>query len=110
MTLLGRLAREPVLQFLLVGAVAFALFGRRDASPRVIEVDQGVRSALRRDFERLLANEGSLSNYIAYGRLGYQIILRLHTANPLSPVQETHIESVPAPANDADHAALETPP
>ncbi|MFM8413052.1 MAG: peptidyl-prolyl cis-trans isomerase [Alphaproteobacteria bacterium] len=52
MTRIGRLAREPMLQFLLVGAIAFALFGRRDAGPRAIVVDDGLRRALRRDFER----------------------------------------------------------
>ena len=52
MTRLRRLAREPVLHFLLVGAIAFALFGRRESAPRVIEIDSGLRRALRRDFER----------------------------------------------------------
>jgi len=52
MTRLRRLAREPVLHFLLAGAIAFALFGRRESAPRVIEVDPGLRRALRRDFER----------------------------------------------------------
>jgi hypothetical protein len=53
-----------------------------------------LRELLRADFERLLAGEGALSNHIAYGRVGWQIILRLHTANPLSPVAE--IQSRPS--------------
>lgn len=52
MTRLGRLAREPLLHFLLVGAIAFALFGGPDESSRIVEVGPGVRRALRRDFER----------------------------------------------------------
>ena len=52
-----------------------------------------LRELLRRDFDRLLANEGSLSNHIAYGRVGYELILRLHTANPLIPIAESQMKS-----------------
>jgi len=66
-----------------------------------------MRELLRRDFERLLANEGSLSNHIAYGRVAWQIVLRLHTANPVMPLAESHIESR---GSDPTTPNVETPP
>src|SRR5262249_53560000 len=34
------------------------------------------------DFERVLANDGSLTDYVAYGRGGWKIVLTLETGNP----------------------------
>jgi hypothetical protein len=72
------------------------------------------RELLRRDFEKLLANEGSLSNHIAYARVGWQIILRLHTANPMMPGTEIEIKSRSASTQERAEspalAAIETPP
>lgn len=42
-----------------------------------------LREIIRADFERLLENEGLLSHYIAYGRISYDLTLRLHLDNPM---------------------------
>jgi hypothetical protein len=53
-----------------------------------------LKQIIERDFAtRLLPNEGSLSNHIAYGRVAYQIVLRLFTANPMMPATEISISS-----------------
>jgi hypothetical protein len=58
---------------------------------------------IERDFrERLLPNEGSLSAHIAYGRCAYEIVLRLHTANPMMPVTEINVRSRAAGVNEID--------
>lgn len=44
-----------------------------------------IKSILRADFEKLLEQEGMLSHYIAYGRLGYTISVALHIDNPMRP-------------------------
>ena len=65
-----------------------------------------LRDLIRADCERLLANEGSLSAHIAYGRVGYQLILRLQTGNPMMPATEIEIKSKPR----VDIPALEPVP
>ena len=45
------------------------------------------------DFEKLLVNEGYLSDYMAFGRVGYEITIRLHLDNPLTPEALSHISS-----------------
>jgi len=58
---------------------------------------------IERDFrERLLPNEGSLSAHIAYGRCAYEIVLRLHTANPMMPVTEINVRSRAMGVNEID--------
>lgn len=58
-----------------------------------------LREVLRADFEKLLNAEGLLSGPMAYGRIGYELILRLHTANVMRPESETIIESRPIGTN-----------
>lgn len=73
-----------------------------------------IKNLLRRDFERLLANEGLLSDHIAYGRIGWDFRLRLHMTNWLVPESESTLSSRTPGRNliDADPslAAIETPP
>jgi hypothetical protein len=42
-----------------------------------------LKTLIRADFERLLTGEGLLSHYLAYGRISYDITLRLHLDNPM---------------------------
>lgn len=42
-----------------------------------------LKTILRADFERLLEGEGLLSHYLAYGRISYDVTLRLHLDNPM---------------------------
>jgi hypothetical protein len=52
-----------------------------------------IKSILRADFEKLLEGESLLSHYIAYGRLSYDLTLRLHLDNPMRPESEVRIAS-----------------
>ena len=61
---------------------------------------------IRRDMERVIQGEGSLSAHIAYGRVGYEIILRIHTGNPYMPVTENSVRSRP----DVATPEVEAPP
>ena len=61
---------------------------------------------IRRDMERVIVGEGSLSAHIAYGRVGYEIILRIHTGNPYMPVTENSVRS----RGNADTPEVEAPP
>lgn len=56
-----------------------------------------LKSLIRADFERLLANDGLLSNHVAYGRISYQIVLRKHLDNSLQRLDESFVDSQPAP-------------
>jgi hypothetical protein len=47
------------------------------------------------DFQRLLDNDGMLSEHLAFGRVGYDIILRLHLDNASQDVTESHVKSRP---------------
>jgi len=61
---------------------------------------------IRRDMERVISGEGSLSAHIAYGRCAYEIVLRIHTANPMYPIAENSIRS----RSDVATPAVEAPP
>src|SRR4051812_27137679 len=73
-----------------------------------------VKQLLRRDFERLLANEGLLSHHVAYGRIAWDVRLRLHLQNPMSPESESSIASQRVGSNiitqDPSLAAIEKLP
>lgn len=73
-----------------------------------------LKSLIRADFETLLANEGMLTDYIAYGRVGYRIQIGLYIDNPLSPRSNSHILSRPHPTraivDTPSLGAVETPP
>jgi len=55
-----------------------------------------LKDILRQDFERVLGGEGLLSDYIAYGRISYDITLRLHLDNPMMPESKMTIASKPS--------------
>lgn len=74
-----------------------------------------VREILRADFERAMDAEGLLSHYLAYGRISYDITIRLHLDNPYYPESGVTIPSKasdanpsiePAPLRDASSAAV----
>jgi hypothetical protein len=67
---------------------------------------QELKEILRADFERVLEGEGLLSSYMAYGRIAYDITLRLHLDNPMRPESEVRIPS----SFHADDPALEPSP
>jgi hypothetical protein len=73
-----------------------------------------VKELLRRDFERQLASEGLLSEYISYGRVSWDIRLRLHMTNWMNPESESVLPSRPIATNLVDTdpalAAVEAPP
>jgi hypothetical protein len=73
-----------------------------------------VKQLIRADCDTLLAAEGMLSDYVAYGRMGYRLTLALYIDNPHHPRSESHIVSRPhATAEIAINpplAAVETPP
>jgi hypothetical protein len=50
-----------------------------------------VKELLRRDFEKLIGNFGELSDYIAYGKVGWSITLELQTGNAYSPTPSSTI-------------------
>jgi hypothetical protein len=54
-----------------------------------------LREVIRADVERLLDAEGLLSHYLAYGRISYDITLRLHLDNPMQRESSTTISSKP---------------
>lgn len=73
-----------------------------------------LKQLILEDFESLLANEGMLSNYIAYGRVGYRVTLALYIDNPHQPKSSSHILSRGKSSSEIESnpslAALETPP
>src|SRR5262249_33596789 len=74
-----------------------------------------LREILRQDCERLLDAEGLLSAHLAYGRISYDITLRLHLDNALIKESVTTVESRRAARNALNtlggrDAALEPPP
>jgi hypothetical protein len=52
-----------------------------------------LKELIRADFERLLDNDGLLSNHIAYGRVSYDITLRKHLDNASRPEDVSSISS-----------------
>ena len=73
-----------------------------------------LKQLLREDFDRLLEGEGLLSDYIAYGRVGYDITLRLHMDNFMRSESAIATASRPVGVNIVEKrpelAAVETPP
>lgn len=51
------------------------------------------RQLIAADVERLLAAEGLLSSHVAYGRIAWEVELRLHVENALSPDSRSFVES-----------------
>jgi hypothetical protein len=54
-----------------------------------------VREIIKADFDRLLDAEGLLSHYMAYGRISYDLTLRLHLDNPMMRESSVTIASKP---------------
>jgi len=58
-----------------------------------------LKKILRRDFDKLLDNEGVLVDSAAFGRVGYELILRTHLDNPYHPHSSISYKSRPAARN-----------
>lgn len=73
-----------------------------------------LKQIIKEDFDSLLANEGLLGDSLAYGRIGFEVILRLHLDNPLLRESESRTHSRPASrqaiAADPPRAAIESAP
>ena len=73
-----------------------------------------VKKIILRHFEDLLANEGLLSEHIAYGRVAFTLSLALHMANPMHPQSRIAYDSRPVARNIVAHdpalAAIEPVP
>jgi len=54
-----------------------------------------LKRIIREDFDSLLANEGLLGDTIAYGKISYEVVLRLHLDNPLLRESESRTHSRP---------------
>ena len=54
-----------------------------------------LRQIILADTERLLANDGLLSDHIGYGRITYEIIIRKHMDNFMKPEDVSWIDSTP---------------
>jgi hypothetical protein len=52
-----------------------------------------VKELMRRDFDKLIAAHGLLSEHIAYGRLSYSIDLTMNMDNPMNPEATTQWKS-----------------
>lgn len=75
---------------------------------------QELKRILLADFERALDNDGLLSPHIAYGRIAYTLIYRLHMDNPMRPESEMRVDSRPMGLNVVagapEYAAIELAP
>ena len=81
-----------------------------------------VRDLIMEDTRRMIEAHGLLSSHVAYGRIGYEVIVRLHLANAVFDdmtvstrgLHDTSIKSRPIARNIVqDHdelRAIETPP
>lgn len=72
------------------------------------------RQLILADFEALLANEGLLSDHVAYGRIAWEVELKLHVENAMSPDSRSWVESATIGGNLQNAApqlaAVEAPP
>jgi hypothetical protein len=65
-----------------------------------------VKQILMADFERMLKEDGILSDHMAFGRIGWEIILRKHLDNVYHPEDIIRTRTIP----NKDEPALDTPP
>lgn len=69
---------------------------------------------IRKDLDQMLRGDGLLSGHIAYGRVAYDLTLRLHMDNPAFPESVSKTASIKRTATELEsaphEAAIETPP
>jgi hypothetical protein len=58
-----------------------------------------LKELMRQDFDHLLTNDGLLGGHMAYGRVGYDIILRMHMDNPMMSKSESRTSGKPSKDN-----------
>jgi hypothetical protein len=69
-----------------------------------------IRAILHQKLDLLVNNEGLLTHYVAYGRIGFTLTLQLHLDNMMRSESSIDISSAPVGRNVPELAALETPP
>lgn len=73
-----------------------------------------LQEIIRQKLDTLMANEGLLVHYVAYGRVAFTLTLKLHLDNMMTRESEIEGSSAPAGVNTIDEspsfAALESPP
>jgi hypothetical protein len=86
----------------------------REVAPNKALSGAEIKELLRQDFERLLDNHGMLTDYMAFGRIGYTIAIKLHLDNFLQRDSSIDMKSRPVAGNLAATrsglAAVEAPP
>lgn len=68
-----------------------------------------IKEILLRDFKKLLDNEGFLTNYVAYGRISWQILLKLNVDNHMMPESKSSTESRFLTDSGVDNFPLSNP-
>jgi len=83
--------------------------GRLEQIPnRPLSGDE-LRKLIAADTERLLSNISLLSPHMGYGRVGYEIIIRLHVDNASHPTDTSYIQSKPGTTPAVEAPPLEKP-
>ena len=80
--------------------------GRMEAVQNKPLTGDELRQLILRDVDRMLSNYSLLSPHMGYGRVGYEIIVRLHMDNAFHPTDEARMVSKPDPTEPS----LATPP
>lgn len=71
-----------------------------------------LRQIILADVGNILDKDGMFAPHIGYGRVAYEITIKLHIDNPMYPEHKTVVASQPAARNDPnpEKKALEAPP
>lgn len=69
-----------------------------------------VKECLRQDFNRMLDQDGLLAHHMAFGRIGYEIVVKLHLDNPMYLEHKMRVGSVKNKSKpEVDAAPLPNP-
>jgi hypothetical protein len=59
-----------------------------------------LKTVIKRDVDNILDQDGMLANHIAFKRVSYEVIIKLHLDNPFYPEHASVITSHPATAQE----------
>lgn len=86
----------------------------REAVINKMLTGEELKTLIRQSLDKLLAADGMLTSYVAYGRVAYDIRLRLHVDSAMTRLSESSIASSPIAHNIVDKsptlAAVESAP